>query len=195
MNQIPDSATNQNRQNNKDLPNSNALEFEEKNNNNEEAVTVTDDPVEQEKEQVPMETEVEKEEENSLTFSCHRFPHSPQSTNLQFTSRRVSSSNFSQFQVEIDGQVYGKGIGLTWDEAKMLAVKRALGSLRTMQGSNIHRRQSSPRPFQGLSNKHIVIVKMKLMMVLLTWKIEGCLMILRMFPKMKSSSRISGTHL
>ncbi|WJX45774.1 protein-serine/threonine phosphatase [Trifolium repens] len=77
----------------------------------------------------------------------------------------------------------------------MLAVKRALGSLRTMQGSNIHRRQSSPRPFQGLSNKHIVIVKMKLMMVLLTWKIEGCLMILRMFPKMKSSSCISGTHL
>ncbi|WJX93044.1 hypothetical protein P8452_74615 [Trifolium repens] len=41
----------------------------------------------------------------------------------------------------------------------------------------------------------IVIVKMKLMMVLLTWKIEGCLMILRMFPKMKSSSCISGTHL
>jgi hypothetical protein len=108
MNQIPDSATNQNRQNNKDLPNSNALEFEEKNNNNEEAVTVTDDPVEQEKEQVPMETEVEKEEENSLTFSCHRFPHSPQSTNLQFTSRHVSSSNFSQFQVNVQTLPYKK---------------------------------------------------------------------------------------
>ncbi|WJX57493.1 protein-serine/threonine phosphatase [Trifolium repens] len=35
------------------------------------------------------------------------------------------------------------------------AVKRALRSLRTMQGPNIHRRQSSPRPFQGLSNTHV----------------------------------------
>ncbi|KAK2436791.1 RNA polymerase II C-terminal domain phosphatase [Trifolium repens] len=58
-------------------------------------------------------------------------------------------------QVEIDGQIYGKGIGLTWDEAKMQAAERALGSLRTMQGPNIHRRQSSPRPFQGLSNKRL----------------------------------------
>ncbi|XP_045819226.1 RNA polymerase II C-terminal domain phosphatase-like 1 [Trifolium pratense] len=58
-------------------------------------------------------------------------------------------------QVEIDGQVYGKGTGLTWDEAKMQAAERALGSLRTMQGPNIHRRQSSPRPFQGLSNKRL----------------------------------------
>ncbi|KAK2402201.1 RNA polymerase II C-terminal domain phosphatase [Trifolium repens] len=50
--------------------------------------------------------------------------------------------NLNQISVEIDGQVYGKRIGLTWDEAKM-------------QGPNIHRRQSSPRPFQGLSNKHV----------------------------------------
>ncbi|KAK2423738.1 RNA polymerase II C-terminal domain phosphatase [Trifolium repens] len=63
--------------------------------------------------------------------------------------------NLNQISVEIDGQVYGKGIRLTWDEAKMHAVKRALRSLRTMQGPNIHRRQSSPRPFQGLSNKHV----------------------------------------
>jgi hypothetical protein len=74
MNQIADSATNQNRQNNQDLPNSNSngLEFEEKNNNNnEEAVTVTDDSVEQqEEEEVPMETEVEKvKEENFLSLS------------------------------------------------------------------------------------------------------------------------------
>ncbi|WJX26596.1 Mediator of RNA polymerase II transcription subunit 16 [Trifolium repens] len=75
MNQIDDSATNQNRQNNQDFPNSNSngLEFEEKNNNNnnEEAVTVTDDSVEQqEEEEVSMETEVEKvKEENSLSLS------------------------------------------------------------------------------------------------------------------------------
>ncbi|XP_058730856.1 RNA polymerase II C-terminal domain phosphatase-like 1 [Vicia villosa] len=58
-------------------------------------------------------------------------------------------------QVEIDGQVYGKGIGLTWDEAKMQAAEKALGSLRTMQGQSIQRRQSSPRPFQGFSNKRL----------------------------------------
>jgi hypothetical protein len=74
MNQIDDSATDQNRQNDQDFPNSNSngLEFEEKNNNNnEEAVTVTDDSVEQEEEEeVSMETEVEKvKEENFLSLS------------------------------------------------------------------------------------------------------------------------------
>lgn len=58
-------------------------------------------------------------------------------------------------QVEIDGQVFGKGIGLTWDEAKMQAAEKALGSLRTMYGQSIQRRQSSPRPLQGMSNKRL----------------------------------------
>ncbi|XP_061349420.1 RNA polymerase II C-terminal domain phosphatase-like 1 isoform X2 [Gastrolobium bilobum] len=58
-------------------------------------------------------------------------------------------------QVEIDGQVFGKGIGLTWDEAKMQAAEKALGSLRTMLGQSIQKRQSSPRSFQGLSNKRL----------------------------------------
>ena len=58
-------------------------------------------------------------------------------------------------QVEIEGQVYGRGIGLTWDEAKLQAAEKALGSLRTMHGQSIQRRQSSPRPFQGLSNKRL----------------------------------------
>lgn len=58
-------------------------------------------------------------------------------------------------QVEIDGQVYGKGTGLTWDEAKMQAAEKALGSLRPMHGHSIQRRQSSPRPFQGFSNKRL----------------------------------------
>ncbi|KAJ1417623.1 HAD-like superfamily [Sesbania bispinosa] len=47
-------------------------------------------------------------------------------------------------QVEIDGQIFGKGIGSTWDEAKMQAAEKALGSLRTMHGQGIQRRQSSP---------------------------------------------------
>ncbi|KAM5588224.1 hypothetical protein ABKV19_006588 [Rosa sericea] len=45
-------------------------------------------------------------------------------------------------QVEIDGEVLGKGIGLTWDEAKMEAAEKALGSLRsTLYGQ---KRQGSP---------------------------------------------------
>uniref|UniRef100_A0A2P2LPS4 DRBM domain-containing protein n=1 Tax=Rhizophora mucronata TaxID=61149 RepID=A0A2P2LPS4_RHIMU len=48
-------------------------------------------------------------------------------------------------QVEIDGQVLGRGIGSTWDEAKMQAAERALGSLRTMFGQFTQKRQGSPR--------------------------------------------------
>ncbi|RDX74767.1 RNA polymerase II C-terminal domain phosphatase-like 1, partial [Mucuna pruriens] len=58
-------------------------------------------------------------------------------------------------QVEIDGKVFGKGIGLTWDEAKMQAAEKALGSLRSKLGQTIQRRQSSPRPHQGFSNKRL----------------------------------------
>ncbi|GMN50838.1 hypothetical protein TIFTF001_020000 [Ficus carica] len=55
-------------------------------------------------------------------------------------------------QVEIDGQVVGKGIGMTWDEAKLQAAEKALGSLRSMYGQ---RRQGSPRSLQGFSNKRL----------------------------------------
>ncbi|XP_024024041.1 RNA polymerase II C-terminal domain phosphatase-like 1 isoform X2 [Morus notabilis] len=55
-------------------------------------------------------------------------------------------------QVEIDGQVLGKGIGMTWDEAKLQAAEKALGSLRSMYGQ---RRQGSPRSMQGFSNKRL----------------------------------------
>ncbi|XP_027347681.1 RNA polymerase II C-terminal domain phosphatase-like 1 [Abrus precatorius] len=58
-------------------------------------------------------------------------------------------------QVEIDGQVFGKGIGLTWDEAKMQAAEKALGSLRTRLGQSVQRRQSSPRSHHGYSNKRL----------------------------------------
>nr|KJB68620.1 hypothetical protein B456_010G255200 [Gossypium raimondii] len=48
-------------------------------------------------------------------------------------------------QVEVDGQVFGKGTGLTWEEAKMQAAEKALGSLRSMLGQFTHNRQSSLR--------------------------------------------------
>ncbi|KAJ7946959.1 RNA polymerase II C-terminal domain phosphatase-like 1 [Quillaja saponaria] len=58
-------------------------------------------------------------------------------------------------QVEIDGQVFGKGIGLTWDEAKMQAAERALGSLRSELGQCIQNHQGSPRLLQGVSSKRL----------------------------------------
>ncbi|TKY71676.1 RNA polymerase II C-terminal domain phosphatase 1 [Spatholobus suberectus] len=71
-----------------------------------------------------------------------------------------ASTNFAQkdevhVQVEIDGMVFGKGIGLTWEEAKMQAAKKALGSLRTMLSQGTRKRQGSPRSLQGLPNKRL----------------------------------------
>ncbi|KAH8493679.1 hypothetical protein H0E87_020438, partial [Populus deltoides] len=57
--------------------------------------------------------------------------------------------------VEIDGQVLGKGIGSTWDEAKMQAAEKALGSLRTVFGQYTQKRKGSPRPTQGMPNKRL----------------------------------------
>ncbi|XP_068323936.1 RNA polymerase II C-terminal domain phosphatase-like 1 [Pyrus communis] len=56
-------------------------------------------------------------------------------------------------QVEIDGEVLGKGIGLTWDEAKMQAAEKALRSLRSTLFAQ--KRQGSPRSFQGMPNKRM----------------------------------------
>lgn len=58
-------------------------------------------------------------------------------------------------QVEVDGQVLGKGIGSTWEEAKMQAAERALGSLRSMVGQFTQKRQGSPRSLQGMSSKRL----------------------------------------
>ncbi|KAL2341918.1 hypothetical protein Fmac_009858 [Flemingia macrophylla] len=75
-----------------------------------------------------------------------------------FQSPPDPASNFAQkdevyAQVEIDGMVYGKGIGLTWEEAKMQAAKKALGSLRTTLNEGTRKRQGSPRSLQGYPNK------------------------------------------
>ncbi|CAN4078971.1 unnamed protein product [Withania somnifera] len=48
-------------------------------------------------------------------------------------------------QVEIDGQVFGKGIGSTWDDAKTQAAERALVALKSELGQFSHKRQGSPR--------------------------------------------------
>ncbi|GAB4826933.1 hypothetical protein Ancab_033811 [Ancistrocladus abbreviatus] len=58
-------------------------------------------------------------------------------------------------QVEIDGQVLGKGSGLTWDEAKMQAAERALASLRSMLGQFSQKRPGSPRSMQEVSSKRL----------------------------------------
>lgn len=58
-------------------------------------------------------------------------------------------------QVEVDGQVLGKGFGLTWDEAKMQAAEKALGTLRSMLGQFGQKRQGSPRSLHGMPNKRL----------------------------------------
>ncbi|XP_044497086.1 RNA polymerase II C-terminal domain phosphatase-like 1 isoform X2 [Mangifera indica] len=56
---------------------------------------------------------------------------------------------------EVYAQVLGKGIGSTWDEAKMQAAEKALGSLRSTFGQFPQKRQGSPRSLQGMSSKHL----------------------------------------
>ncbi|XP_039001538.1 RNA polymerase II C-terminal domain phosphatase-like 1 [Hibiscus syriacus] len=59
-------------------------------------------------------------------------------------------------QVEVDGQVLGKGIGFTWEEAKMQAAEKALGNLRSMLGGLFtQKRQGSPRSLQDMQSKRL----------------------------------------
>lgn len=79
---------------------------------------------------------------------------------LSFQSQPQLSANSGQrnevyAQVEIDGQVLGKGNGLTWDEAKMQAAEKALASLKSMLGHFSHKRQGSPRSLPGMSSKRL----------------------------------------
>ncbi|KAG8365476.1 hypothetical protein BUALT_Bualt18G0108700 [Buddleja alternifolia] len=77
---------------------------------------------------------------------------------VAFQTRPHFSTNRGQknevyAEVEINGQVLGKGIGLTWDEAKSQAAEEALGALIPMLGQFPYKRQGSPRSMQGISNK------------------------------------------
>ncbi|KAI5657039.1 hypothetical protein M9H77_25832 [Catharanthus roseus] len=58
-------------------------------------------------------------------------------------------------QVEIDGQVLGKGIGLTWDDAKSQAAEKALAALKSMLSQYSQKRQGSPRSWQGMPSKRL----------------------------------------
>ncbi|CAL1372753.1 unnamed protein product [Linum trigynum] len=76
---------------------------------------------------------------------------------MRFLPETPTSVNSDEVyaQVEVDGQLMGKGIGSTWDEARMQAADKALGSLRTMFGQSTPKRQVSPRSLQGMSNKRM----------------------------------------
>ncbi|KAH9621799.1 hypothetical protein KSS87_017802 [Heliosperma pusillum] len=56
-------------------------------------------------------------------------------------------------EVKIDGQLVGKGMGLTWDEAKLQAAEKALSSLKTMLGQL--KRPGSPRSLEGTTSKRL----------------------------------------
>jgi RNA polymerase II C-terminal domain phosphatase-like 1/2 len=48
-------------------------------------------------------------------------------------------------QVEIGGQILGKGVGATWEEAKLQAADEAYGTLKSMLGQLAQRQSASPR--------------------------------------------------
>ncbi|AQK53888.1 RNA polymerase II C-terminal domain phosphatase-like 1 [Zea mays] len=59
----------------------------------------------------------------------------------------------SYAQVQVGGQILGKGVGLTWEEAKLQAAAEALGTLRSMLGQLGHKRSGSPRSLAPNFNK------------------------------------------
>ncbi|CAN6268637.1 unnamed protein product [Urochloa humidicola] len=56
-------------------------------------------------------------------------------------------------QVEIGGQILGKGVGATWEEAKLQAADEAYGMLKSMLGQLAQRQSASPRLFTPNFNK------------------------------------------
>ncbi|KAG9441000.1 hypothetical protein H6P81_016854 [Aristolochia fimbriata] len=58
-------------------------------------------------------------------------------------------------EVEVAGQVLGKGIGSTWDAAKLQAAEEAIGSLSLMLGQFSQKRSGSPRSLQTNPNKRL----------------------------------------
>ncbi|KAM0072582.1 putative protein-serine/threonine phosphatase [Helianthus debilis subsp. tardiflorus] len=68
-------------------------------------------------------------------------------------STSMGQNNELYAQVEIDGEVWGKGVGLTWDEAKMQAAETAFVNLKARIGQYPQKRQPSPRSFQGMPTK------------------------------------------
>ncbi|KAJ0968946.1 hypothetical protein J5N97_021823 [Dioscorea zingiberensis] len=58
-------------------------------------------------------------------------------------------------QVEVAGQILGKGMGTTWEEAKLQAAEEALGALKSMLGQFTQKRSDSPRSLHSVSNKRL----------------------------------------
>ncbi|OQU82010.1 RNA polymerase II C-terminal domain phosphatase-like 1 isoform X2 [Sorghum bicolor] len=56
-------------------------------------------------------------------------------------------------QVEIGGKVLGKGVGVTWEEAKLQAAYEAYGTLKSMLGQFVPRQSASPRSMVPNFNK------------------------------------------
>ncbi|EYU43412.1 hypothetical protein MIMGU_mgv1a0014621mg, partial [Erythranthe guttata] len=73
-------------------------------------------------------------------------------TQSQFSGFRAHK-NEVYAEVEINGQVLGKGIGLTWEEAKSQAAEKAIGAMNSMLGQQApYKRMDSPRSMQGMSS-------------------------------------------
>ncbi|XP_074586877.1 RNA polymerase II C-terminal domain phosphatase-like 1 [Curcuma longa] len=56
-------------------------------------------------------------------------------------------------QVEIAGQILGRGVGTTWHEAKIQAAEEALGMLKSMLGQFTRKLSSSPRSLSTVPQK------------------------------------------
>ncbi|KAG2652613.1 hypothetical protein PVAP13_1NG367600 [Panicum virgatum] len=77
--------------------------------------------------------------------------------NLNFQARPSppdgSLGKESYAQVEVGGQILGKGVALTWEEAKIQAADEAIVTLRSMLGQLGHKRSGSPRSLAPNFNK------------------------------------------
>uniref|UniRef100_A0ACD5USP8 Uncharacterized protein n=1 Tax=Avena sativa TaxID=4498 RepID=A0ACD5USP8_AVESA len=64
-----------------------------------------------------------------------------------------STGNEVHAQIEINGQILGKGFGATWEEAKLQAADGALRTLKYMLGHLAQKRPASPRSFMSNYSK------------------------------------------
>ncbi|XP_051136119.1 RNA polymerase II C-terminal domain phosphatase-like 1 isoform X2 [Andrographis paniculata] len=74
-------------------------------------------------------------------------------TRPQISARGLKEEIYAE--VEINGQILGKAIGSTWDDAKSQAAEKALLSLKNFPVQFPYKRQGSPRSMQDMSNKRL----------------------------------------
>lgn len=76
--------------------------------------------------------------------------------NLDFHAEQSADGSVGKeirAQVEIGGKVLGKGVGATWEEAKLQAADEAYGTLKSMLGQHVPRHSASPRSMAPNFNK------------------------------------------